>query len=121
MSDRKESISDISAARLREMLTLDEAIAHAEGRSDDSPCGRNHAQLAAWLRELKVFREANVNVARLREALEVCEKAMCDYCLEAAGKNPQLAGKPCLNGCETLRLAKAALEETAAAERGGAK
>lgn len=38
-------------------LTLDEAIAHAEKCADNTPCGRNHRQLADWLRELKTARE----------------------------------------------------------------
>lgn len=36
-------------------MTLDEAIEHSDsrGRADDSECGREHAQLAEWLRELR--------------------------------------------------------------------
>lgn len=36
-------------------MTLDEAIAHAEdiARSCDSPCGREHKELAEWLKELR--------------------------------------------------------------------
>ncbi len=37
------------------MMTIDEAITHCEdiSRSCDSPCGREHHQLAEWLKELK--------------------------------------------------------------------
>lgn len=47
-------------------MTLDEAIEHAEAKSDNTPCGLEHAALAAWLRELRRYR--NSNVAKLREA-----------------------------------------------------
>ena len=46
------------------------------------------------------------NVAKLREALETCVEAMCAYCQE-------WAVKPCVNGCETLRMAKEALDAPA--------
>ena len=37
------------------MMTIDEAITHCEdiSRSCDSLCGREHKQLAEWLKELK--------------------------------------------------------------------
>ena len=35
------------------LLTLDDAIAHAEACADDTPCGQNHKQLADWLRKFK--------------------------------------------------------------------
>lgn len=37
-------------------MTIDEAIMHAEEKSGCDDCGREHAQLAAWLRELKQLR-----------------------------------------------------------------
>lgn len=129
MSDRKESISDI-VEEMRAYKGIPVPLAPERGvwLSDFHALADRIEAAAIRLAQgcadaVEDAREAakTGNVARLRAALEVCEKAMCDYCLEAAGKNPQLAGKPCLNGCETLRLAKAALEETAAAEKGGAK
>ena len=43
-------------------------------------------------------------VAALREALEACIEAMCRYCRMEAGRD-----RVCVNGCETLKMAKAAL------------
>ena len=38
-------------------MTLDEAIEHCEEKAKcGDSCGREHKQLAEWLRELKVFR-----------------------------------------------------------------
>jgi len=47
------------------------------------------------------------NIARLREALRLCMGAMCKYCREDA----KARGLPmeCVNGCEALLMAKAAL------------
>lgn len=53
-------------------MTLDEAIAHAEEVADrcDTSCGREHRQLADWLKELRDVKSRNVgNAAALREAL----------------------------------------------------
>lgn len=41
----------------------------------------------------------------LRRALKLCVRKMCEYCRAAA------PGKECLDGCETLQLAKEALGE----------
>ncbi len=51
-------------------------------------------------------REKRGNAAAMREALELCVEAMCRYCrAEARACDlPQ-----CLDGCETLKIAKAAL------------
>jgi len=39
-------------------MRLEEAIKHAEEKSsEDTPCGRDHKQLAKWLRELKELRK----------------------------------------------------------------
>lgn len=47
------------------------------------------------------------DVAKLREALKLCMDELCDRCrdLASARGNPL----PCLNGCEPVRKAKAAL------------
>lgn len=53
-------------------MTLDEAIAHAEDVADrcDTSCGREHRQLADWLKELRDMKSRNVgNSAAMREAL----------------------------------------------------
>ena len=41
------------------------------------------------------------------DALEKCKTAMCNYCRST----PEAKGLPCLNGCETLAIAKNALAE----------
>ena len=51
------------------MMTIDEAITHCEdiSRSCDSPCGREHHQLAEWLKELKELRKkdgSNIKAAK---------------------------------------------------------
>lgn len=46
--------------------------------------------------------------AKCREALKLCMSEMCDRCRVAAAS--QGDSSPCLNGCETLRMAKAALD-----------
>ena len=51
-------------------------------------------------------------IAELREALRLCKKAMCEYCATAA--DLATSSIPCVEGCETLRLARAALEKTEA-------
>ena len=48
-------------------------------------------------------------IGRLRHVLWRTMHEMCKYCRAEAEKNPQLAGKPCLDGCEPMRLARAAL------------
>ena len=42
-------------------MTLEEAIEHAEKRAkkDCTECGKEHAQLAEWLRELQEYRKNN--------------------------------------------------------------
>ena len=47
------------------------------------------------------------NSAALRGALELCVKEMCARCREAA--DALTSSIPCINGCETLRIAKEAL------------
>ena len=55
------------------LLSLDEAIAHAEECADDTPCGKNHRQLADWLKELRSLKHGNL--AAMREAVDyLCEK-----------------------------------------------
>ena len=51
-------------------LTLDEAIAHAEERVNDTPCGRLHKQLAGWMKEVREMKNSPAgNAAAMREAL----------------------------------------------------
>lgn len=63
---------------------------------------------AAWKRERETVTDCNHlgNAAAMREALEMCVEAMCRYCRAEARE----CGLPqCLDGCETLKIAKAAL------------
>lgn len=52
-----------------EPMTLDEAIAHAEEAVNDTPCGREHKQLADWLKELREIKVGNA--AKMRAALNM--------------------------------------------------
>lgn len=57
-------------------MTLDEAIEHAESKSDDTPCGLEHAALAGWLRELRQYKNGKCgNASKLREALRIANNA----------------------------------------------
>lgn len=38
-------------------MTLDEAIEHCLKNTNNTSCGREHRQLAEWLKELKMYRE----------------------------------------------------------------
>lgn len=38
---------------VKKPMTLDDAIAHAEAKASNSPCGQEHAQLAVWLRDYR--------------------------------------------------------------------
>jgi len=51
------------------MLTLDEAIAHAEHQGTvGGMCGMEHRQLAEWLKELKMYREMQTDHLALAKA-----------------------------------------------------
>lgn len=65
----------------------------------------NSAVIAELERRLKVA----------EDALMECKNAMCNYCRST----PEAKGLPCLNGCETLAIAKNALAEIRG--EGGAK
>lgn len=39
-------------------MTLEEAIKHCEEKADCTECGKEHQQLAHWLKELACFRKA---------------------------------------------------------------
>jgi hypothetical protein len=67
----KEPTCDKSSQVGNEPMTLDGAIAHAEEAVNDTPCGREHKQLADWLKELREIK--NGNAAKIREALVQCE------------------------------------------------
>lgn len=79
-------------------------------------------QAAARLRNVTVRTDNSAVIAELQrrlkvaeDALEMCKNAMCSYCRAT----PEAKGLPCLNGCETLAVAKNAL--AAIREEGGAK
>ena len=56
---------------------------------------------------LSCARSINGDAAALRQALELCMRYMCEYCRKEAAFS--MPGKQCVDGCETLRVAKAAL------------
>lgn len=58
------------------LFSLDDAIAHAEevASKSDTPCARQHQQLAGWLSELRELRVGNA--AAMREALEAARSAL---------------------------------------------
>ena len=64
-------------------MTLDEAIEHAEKVADrcDTSCGREHRQLAEWLKELRDIRRHGIgNAAAMREALASLRNAARNFC-----------------------------------------
>lgn len=64
------------------VLTLDEAIEHAEECADNTPCGKNHKQLAEWLKELDRLRTTPIgNIYALRQALNKAYTMLkvCDW------------------------------------------
>lgn len=48
------------------MITLDEAIKHCEEKADCSECGKEHEQLAYWLKELKIYKEKDIKKRPLK-------------------------------------------------------
>lgn len=88
-NDSDKSILRAAARRLRQVTV----------RTDNS------AAIAELQRRLKVA----------EDALAACKNAMCNYCRST----PEAHGLPCVNGCETLAMAKNAL--AAIRGEGGAK
>ncbi len=65
-----------NAAACADCMTIDDAISHAEevANASDTPCARQHRQLADWLKELRDVKSRNVgNAAAMREALLRCD------------------------------------------------
>lgn len=62
-------------------MTLDEAIKHASEvscKSDCAACAAEHAQLSAWLKELKCIRRTRDElVSALREIENACHSPFC--------------------------------------------
>jgi len=94
-------------------MTLDEAIAHAEDVADrcDTSCGKEHRQLADWLKELRDLKRQHVgNAAAMREALEELVNHHCRNCPDDTqyGCGVNIGG---LLGfkCSLLKQARAAL------------
>ena len=46
------------------------------------------------------------NVQKLKDALKMCVHEMCNSCVASS----EFSDHPCVNGCETLRIAKEALD-----------
>ncbi|ELD7993381.1 hypothetical protein RKS98_005150 [Citrobacter freundii] len=66
-------------------LSLNDAIAHADERADalSGPCSAQHAQLAAWLRELQERRKA--------DAVKVIDDAIAAFGAEPVAVNDDMA------------------------------
>ena len=108
--NEQETVADIIAEMNR-----------VEVCADGEPCLRDYARRfdAAHKREVQNaldaggFVEASRknkqvgNAAKLREALKLCMDEMCNRCRDLAKARGNPA--PCLNGCEPVRKAKAAL------------
>lgn len=58
------------SAKKKPPLTLDEAIMHAHAKAGGTPCGREHAQLAEWLTELRTLRAAAADLTVGKRAME---------------------------------------------------
>jgi hypothetical protein len=131
---KNATISDIIAAKRREADSI-EASARGSFKAgedwDEMPFTESDLESAldragtkrkeADRLEAALKRELSKNVskngadfgqlgdaAKLREALELCVKGMCGFCMmdaEARGMTTE-----CVNGCEALRKAKAALD-----------
>jgi|GEM_PF-5162013 len=69
----------------------------------DEACRRETDFVASYWHTVGARNEREL--VRLRRALKLCVRMMCEYCRASA------PGKECLYGCETLRLAKEALGE----------
>lgn len=74
-------------------MTINEAIRHAEdvARSCDTDCGREHRQLAVWLKELCAKRKTLARVQRYAKTM-VDATAKCKSC-HLKGKS--FRGEPC--------------------------
>lgn len=78
-------------------MTLDEAIAHAEAVAgvNNTPCGREHRQLADWLKELRSLKHSSVgNAAAMCEALQTNNKLR--EALEKVNEVYDILSKPCI-------------------------
>lgn len=65
-------------------MELDEAIIHAEtvAKGQCGPCAEDHAQLAAWLKELKERRETEAETVRHGYWIEENGVQICSECGE---------------------------------------
>jgi len=63
---------------------------------------RDAAMEHAVLPAVSITKAPQGNDAKMRAALKLCMEMMCVYCTESTDET-------CMNGCETLRMAKAAL------------
>lgn len=68
---------------------------------------RSNAIKAAMMAKCEVCHDVQGNKVALRQALELCMRYMCEYCRKEAAFS--MPGKQCVDGCETLRVVKAAL------------
>lgn len=120
MADTHETTADIIAAMRDEAARAD--MEQGYSIDDAAEMMREFAWRfeAAHKREMReAVTDCNQfsDAAKLREALKLCLRGMCGYCrmdAEARGMTTE-----CVNGCEALLMAKAALAATE--KEGGAK
>ena len=124
-ADFRKMLDRFDAAHNRETVTgsnqLREALVKARRFIDSSPLvcivddtgtiarGELCAEIDAAISATATAEKSSAvgDAAKLREALEFCVKGMCGYCrmdAEARGMTTE-----CVNGCEALLMAKAAL------------
>ena len=86
------------------MMTLDEAIKHCEEKAECSECGKEHEQLACWLKELKSYKEKDIKKRPLKIVdrynpkfgeIQVgicpsCNTAVCNYDFRCINCNQSL-------------------------------
>lgn len=59
------------------MMTIDEAIKHCIDKTDCTECGKEHGQLAKWLEELKVYKDAEEQGLLIRLPCKVGDPIVC--------------------------------------------
>lgn len=111
MSERQETINDIIAEKRRRADEIERDYAEKMKRGEMVSDCYARELVADIRREADRLEAAHKrergDCAKLREALKLCMDEMCNRCrdLAAARSNPL----PCLQGCEPVRKARAAL------------
>ena len=72
-------------------LTLDEAITHCKEKSNRSECGKEHEQLAGWLKELQRYKD-------LEKQGRLIEVIRCKDCIRHSDE--YIAGADGISWCD---------------------